>query len=122
MPWKKVTLMDQKQRFVILAATGKFTVTDLCLDFKVSRKTGYKWLRRYRAEGAVGLRERSRRPHGCTHQTAEVIERLILRLRRRHPRWGPKKLRRLLRRDHGIRRPPAVSTIAGGPKIGSRLK
>ena len=113
MPWKKVTLMDQKQRFVILAATGKFTVTDLCLDFKVSRKTGYKWLRRYRAEGAVGLRERSRRPHGCTHQTAEAIERLILRLRRRHPRWGPKKLRRLLRRDHGIRRPPAVSTIAG---------
>ena len=44
MPWKKVTLMDQKQRFVSLAATGKFTVTDLCLDFKVSRKTGYKWL------------------------------------------------------------------------------
>jgi transposase InsO family protein len=113
MPWKKVTLMDQKQQFVSLAATGKFTVTDLCLDFKVSRKTGYKWLRRYRAEGAGGLRERSRRPHGCTHQTAEVIERLILRLRRRHPRWGPKKLRRLLRRDHGIRRPPAVSTIAG---------
>jgi len=68
---------------------------------------------RYRKEGAPGLRERSRRPHGCAHQTALRIEQLILRERRKHRTWGPKKLRRLLRRDHGIRRPSACSTIAG---------
>ncbi|MFI5337292.1 MAG: helix-turn-helix domain-containing protein, partial [Opitutales bacterium] len=104
--------MEEKQRFVSLAGTGQFTVTELCAQFKVSRKTGHKWLRRYRAAGASGLRDRSRRPHGCVHQTAEEIEQLILRERRRHRRWGPKKIRRLLRKAHKIRRPPAVSTIA----------
>jgi len=113
MPWNQVTPMEEKQRFISLAGTGKFTVTELCLEFKVSRKTGHKWLRRYCADGTGGLRDRSRRPHGCTHQTAEEVERLILRERRRHRKWGPKKIRRLLRRVHRIRRPPAVSTIAG---------
>ena len=113
MPWNQVTAMEEKHRFVSLAATGRFTFTELCADFHVSRKTGHKWLRRYRRDGPAGLRERSRRPHGCTHQTAAQVEQLILRERRKHRTWGPKKLRRLLRRDHGIRRPPAGSTIAG---------
>jgi len=113
MPWKQIEPMEQKHRFVSLAGTGKFTVAELCADFLISRKTAYKWLKRYRKEGAAGLRDRSRRPRGCAHQTAGQIERLILRLRRRHRTWGPKKLRKLLRRDHGIRRPPACSTIAG---------
>ncbi len=112
MAWNQVTLMEQKHRFVSLAATGRFTLTELCADFRVSRKTGYKWLGRFRQEGTAGLQERSRRPHGCTHQTAALIERLILKERRKHRTWGPKKLRRLLRRDHGVRRPPACSTIA----------
>ncbi len=113
MAWNQVTLMEQKHRFVSLAATGRFTFTELCADFHVSRKTGHKWVVRYRKEGAAGLRERSRRPHGCAHQTAARIEQLILRERRKHRTWGPKKLRRLLRRDHRIRQPPACSTIAG---------
>ena len=112
MPWNQVTLMEEKHRFVSLAATGRFTFTELCADFHVSRKTGHKWLGRYRKVGAAGLHERSRRPHGCAHQTAVRIERLILRERRQHRTWGPKKLRRLLHRDHGIRRLPACSTIA----------
>jgi transposase InsO family protein len=105
--------MEEKQRFVSLAATGRFTLTELCADFHVSRKTGHKWLRRYHTEGSAGLQEHSRRPRGCAHQTAVGIEQLILRERRRHRRWGPKKLRRLLQRDHRVRRPPAASTIAG---------
>jgi len=113
MPWSQVTLMEEKHRFVSLAATGRYTFTELCADFHVSRKTGHKWWRRYRREGVAGLRERSRRPQGCAHQTVEAVERLILRERRRHRTWGPKKLRWLPRRDHGLRRPPACSTIAG---------
>ena len=112
MAWNEETLMEQKHRFVSLAATGRFTFTELCADFHVSRKTGHKWWKRYRREGTAGLRERSRRPQGCSHQTAGQIQGLIVRLRRRHRTWGPKKLRKLLRRDHGIRRPPACSTIA----------
>jgi len=88
MPWNQVTPMEEKHRFVSLAATGKFSVTELCTEFKVSRKTGHKWLHRYQAEGTAGLRDRSRRPHGCAHHTAEPIERLIVQERRRHRTWG----------------------------------
>ncbi len=44
--------MDQKMQFVSLAATGRFSVTQLCEDFDISRKTGHKWLSRYAAQGA----------------------------------------------------------------------
>lgn len=112
MAWNEVTLMEAKLKFSSLAATGRFTVTELCKDFGVSRKTGYKWLRRYAAEGAAGLHERSRRPHGCAHHTAEKIERLVLRERRRHPSWGPKKLAEVLCCAYRIKVPPARSTLA----------
>ena len=69
MPWNHVTAMEEKHRFVSLATTGKFTLTELCTDFKVSRKTGHKWLRRYQAEGAPGLRDRGRRPQRSPEQT-----------------------------------------------------
>jgi transposase InsO family protein len=105
--------MEEKHRFISLAGTGKFTLTELCADFHVSRKTGYKWLRRYQADGVRGLQCRSRRPHGCAHHTAEKIERLILWERRHHCTWGPKKLQELLRCQHRIKTPPACSTIAG---------
>jgi hypothetical protein len=42
MAWNQVSLMEQKQQFVSLAASGRFTFTELCADFKVSRKTGHK--------------------------------------------------------------------------------
>ena len=113
MPWNTVTIMEEINRFVCLAASGRFTLTELCADFKVSRKTGHKWLRRYQTEGLPGLRPRSHRTRRCPHQTRARIEQLILRERRRHRTWGPKKLRRLLYRDHRIKQPPARSTIAG---------
>jgi transposase InsO family protein len=113
MPWKQTTHMEQKNQFVSLAATGRFSFTQLCLDYEISRKTGYKWWRRFRADGRAGLQPRSHRTRSCPHQTAARNERLILRLRRQHPQWGPKKLRDLLQKEHRIKRPPACSTIAG---------
>ena len=113
MAWNQVTLMEEKHRFISLVGTGRFTLTELCTDFHVSRKTGYKWLRRYQQEGVRGLRCRSRRPRHCPHHTAEEIERLILQERRRHQTWGPKKLQELLRCQHRLKQPPARSTIAG---------
>ena len=58
MTWNQVTLMEQKHRFVSLAATGRFTFTELCADYHVSRKTGHKWWRRYREAGTAGLQGR----------------------------------------------------------------
>lgn len=112
MPWKDVSPMDQKLQFVSLAATGRLTVSQLCEDFDISRKTGHKWLSRYDNHGAVGLKDHSRRPRGCSHRTAEEVRALIIEERKRHPTWGPKKLHDILHTTHGLECPPARSTIA----------
>ena len=55
MPWKDIEPMEEKQRFIHLAQSGRFTISELCEDFSISRKTGHKWLRRY-AEARKGVR------------------------------------------------------------------
>jgi transposase InsO family protein len=112
MPWQNVTPMEEINRFVILARSGRFTVSDLCEQFGISRKTAYKHLERYAAEGLAGLRPRSHRPHQFPQRTDEVVAEFILAERRLHRTWGPKKLQAVLERKHGIERPPACSTIA----------
>jgi putative transposase len=112
MPWKEVEAMEEKLRFVTLAQTGRFTISDLCEQFGISRKSGHKYLSRYAQWGRSGLAERSRRPKGSPWATDKSVEALILKERRGHRTWGPKKLRVLLERDHGIERAPACSTIA----------
>ena len=104
--------MTEKERFVILALTGRFTISSLCTDFGISRKTGHKYLSRYEAEGRDGLKEHSRRPKHCPGATADGVEKLILKERRKHQTWGPKKIRDRLMKIHGIARPPHESTIA----------
>ena len=112
MPWKTVTPMEEIARFVLLARSGRFTITELCEQFGVSRKTGYKYLERFEADGMKGLQARSHRPHRFPQRTDEALERLIVGERRLHRTWGPKKLRRVLEIKHGIESPPACSTIA----------
>ncbi len=62
MPWKEVTQMEELIRFVTLARGGQFTITDLCEQFGISRKTGYKHLERYAATGLVRLRASADQP------------------------------------------------------------
>ena len=69
MPWREMSPMDQRLEFVREYETELFTMTELAAQYEISRKTGYKWLERYDAEGAVGLRDRSRRPHESPHAT-----------------------------------------------------
>ena len=94
MGWKKVTIMSQRKEFVLLAMQDEVTFTELCRRFGISRKTGYKFVRRYREEGMQGLRDRSRRPGSSPGATPPGTERLILDLRDRHPAWGGRKLKR----------------------------
>lgn len=111
MPWQNVTCMEEIIRFVILARSGRFTLTDLCEQFGISRKTGYKYLERYAAEGMIGLEPRSHRPHQFPQRTDEAVESLILAERRLHHTWGPKKIQDILLKKHGVESPPACSTI-----------
>lgn len=93
MPWKEVKVMSQKLEFVQLAIRPDANLQQLCQQFGISRKTGYKWLARYRQGGPAALAEQSRRPHHSPHQTAAAIEAAILTVRQAHPAWGARKIR-----------------------------
>ena len=103
--------MEQKLRFVALALSGHYTISELSQQYGISRKTAYKWISRYDEHGSKGLEEQSRAPKSVPSRTDALIERLIVYERRRHSSWAPKKLSRRLRVKHGIESPPANSTI-----------
>jgi transposase InsO family protein len=109
MPWKSVSIMDSRLEFVRLAQQGGVSMTELCRRFGISRESGYQYLRRYRAEGVEGLKDRSRRPHSSPERTAPAMETRIVALREAHP-WGGRKLARRLQ-DLGVAGVPAVSTV-----------
>jgi putative transposase len=103
--------MDERMRFIARILAGEDEMTALCREYGISRKTGYKWLGRYRLEGPAGLAERSHAPlrHGQAHDVAVV--QAVLGLRERWPRWGPKKLRVKLAERHPELSVPAASTM-----------
>jgi putative transposase len=79
--------------------------------FDISRKTAYKWIDRYEDGGPAGLSDRSRRPQSCPHETPPCIVEAVLEARRHHPRWGAKKLLRILRRKDPRETWPARTTV-----------
>jgi transposase InsO family protein len=111
MPWNRTDWMSERVKFLAAYLEYEASFTDLCHDFGVSRKTGYKWVRRYEADGAGGLEERSRAPHTHPNAVRASLVQAILSVRRRHPRWGPRKLQVILRRKQPRMVLPAASTI-----------
>lgn len=106
MPWQVSDPMSQRIQFVAEVADGMHSMTELCERYRISRKTGYKWIAR-----GGDLREESRRPSHSPSATDDATVALIREIRRSHPTWGPRKLRVLLER-HGLPVVPARSTIA----------
>jgi len=104
--------MDEKVRFIADYQRRFFSLSELCARFHMSRKTAYKWIERYEADGPSGLQDRSRRPHACPHQTPWVVAEALLEFRRRHPTWGAKKLLRILSRRHPAWEWPSRSTAS----------
>lgn len=111
MPWDETTRMRQRLRFISELESCQYTMTELCERYGISRKTGYKWAQRYVEAGPGGLEDRPHVARSLPHQvSAEKAERLV-NLRRRFPRWGPRKLRAWLERHHREEVWPAASTI-----------
>jgi putative transposase len=102
--------MDERLRFVARLLEGE-KMASLCREFEISRKTGYKIFQRYKECGVHGLTDRSRRPYRHANQLPVQVETVIVRLRREHPTWGAPKIREKLRRLHGERQLPAISTV-----------
>ena len=103
--------VDKRMRFVTAAETSEETMTALCRRFGFSRKTGYKWLERYRLDGLAGLSERSRAPHAHPQAVSAAIAERCLAVRKAHRSWGPVKVRAWLERDDPATPWPAASTI-----------
>ena len=103
--------MNERVKFIARYLQKDEPFSTLCDLAGVSRKTGYKWVERYEAGGVAALEDRSRAPQSHPHAVpAEIVE-LILAARRRHPRWGPRKLLVLLRRQQPMRAWPVASTV-----------
>ena len=103
--------MDERMKFIGMYLGHELSMAALCQEFVISRKTGYKLIRRYIEEGPIGLADRSRAPHTQPHAVSEQLEEAVLAARRAHPTWGPKKLRAWLQRWHATAKWPAASTI-----------
>ena len=110
MPWKVQSPMSVREDFLELALLEDANISLLCRRFGISRKTGYKWLGRRRLDRAVVLVDRSRRPRCSPTRTVDSIEQQVVTLRRQHPAWGARKLKRRLE-DLDVGDVPARSTI-----------
>ena len=95
----------------MLATSDRYTITELCEEFWISRKSGHKWLSRYAVLGKAGLLDQSRSPKIVHNRTRSEVERLIIKEKRLHMTWGPKKLQRELETKHSIESLLAVSTV-----------
>jgi transposase-like protein len=94
MPWKETQKMDQKVEFAMRAVSAE-SFSQLCQEYGISRKTGYKWRERFVAGGLAGMEEQSRRPHGHAAELGEKVVCQIVRLKAAHRHWGPRKIREL---------------------------
>ena len=112
MPWKGVTVSEQRQRFLEDYRLKYYSICELAERFGISRKTAYKWIARFEQNGQAGYQERSRRPHSCPWQTSPTVVEELVRQRKAHPRWGPRKLLNLMHRRHRSWQLPAPSTAA----------
>lgn len=107
MPWREVSVMDQRREFVRLAMQEGANRRELCRRYRIHPSTGYKWLGRQQAN--EDLVELSRRPHTSPSRTVTDLEERILAVRDAHPAWGARKIASCLERaGHS---PPALSTI-----------
>jgi len=108
MPWISIEPMKQRTEFVLRAMKTE-NFRDLCREYGISAKTGYKWRERFLADGLGGMEERSRRPQSSPKSLEEGVVCEMIRLKQRHRYWGPRKLRKVYERLH--ERAPSESSF-----------
>lgn len=110
MPWREITKMSQKEEFICRVLIKSEPFSALCKEFNISRKTGYKILKRYECEGIEGLKPHSKTPLFSPNKTSPEIVDKILSIRNKHPTWGARKIRTYLLKQK-VEGLPAPSTM-----------
>jgi len=110
MPWNESNLMNERIKFVARLLDGE-SMTAVCREFGITRKTGYKIFNRYKKIGLEGLQNQSRRPHRSANKIPFQVERSILRIKKEWPNWGAPKIREKIIRQYPDLKPPAKSTV-----------
>ena len=113
LPWKETSVESERLRFMERHRAGEETVAELCRQFGISRKTGYKLIDRYKAYGEAGLLDRSRAPHRHPNATPRQVADRIVETKRERPTWGPKKIVARLRSIQPDVPWPSPSTASG---------
>jgi transposase InsO family protein len=111
MPWGETDRMEQRARFVLDVLDGRFSMSELCYRYGISRKTGYKWVERYHAGGQPNCRDRTRAPRRHPNATDAKLVARVIKLRRKNPHWGPRTLYAVLRDEYPDTPWPSASTI-----------
>ncbi|WP_435229899.1 IS481 family transposase, partial [Streptomyces sp. Tue6028] len=105
-----MSVVEQRYRAVLAVLAGA-TVTEVAAQLGVSRQTVSGWKSRYAASGLAGLADRSRRPVSCPHQASAEVEAAVCELRRKHPRWGPRRIAHVLERSGVVAPVPSRMTV-----------
>jgi putative transposase len=111
MPWKESCPMSERLRFVQACLDRRVRIAEICEQFGISEKTGYKVLARFREQGEAGLAERSSARAQQAHRIDPTVAARIIALRRQHPLYGAAMLRDWLVEHEPGHRWPAASTI-----------
>jgi putative transposase len=111
MPWKEITMDRQREDFINRLLEANMTFSDVCSEFGISRKVGYKWWFRFQENGLQGLVDQSRAPKNCPHRITDEMVQRIVELRQQYQQWGPKKIRAELGRLIGQENTPSESSI-----------
>jgi len=111
MPFKGVDIMDVKKEFVLKSLDKQVNFTELCREYGISTKTGYKWRHRFVNEGYSGLAEHSRKPLNNSKSMPEPVSVELLRIKILHPSWGAKKILAIYKRNSNGKYIPVRSTV-----------
>ncbi|MFD4346340.1 IS481 family transposase [Streptomyces coelicoflavus] len=106
----ELSVVEQRYRAVLAVLAGA-TVTEVAASLGVSRQTVSGWKSRYEASGLAGLADRSRRPASCPHQASAEVEAAVCELRRKHPKWGPRRIAFVLEKSGAVMPVPSRMTV-----------
>ena len=101
MPWKETQMINERTEFALKSIQPGINFSDLCTEYGISRRVGYKWKKRFLEEGAAGMSDLSRRPLSSPAGLNEAVICRIARLHQAHQFWGPKKIREVYARSYG---------------------